>query len=589
MKRGILTLILVTSICVSAFSGTGRNLQKIYPIDSDIYEGITSLYISQGLALPSTTGPWSVDELLMMLDKLDMAKLSESAMETYQYVSSQLSKDPPTFKFGLTAAVEAYYHMNTSKFTEPDDWVVSFADRKPLLNLTLETWPGEYFYGYSGFSVGNNEYNGWDSTDGYTSTLFGQYALTTNIPMVPPAEMDDLDFNVPYRAFGAFGGSGWSAEFGRERLSWGPGETGNFVIGDQLLYHNMGRITTYTKNFKYTFLTSFFPYPGNYYTLNSLAEAFTGKHTSQADPISGIKMFMAHRLEWNMFKSKVGFVLTEGVMYQSEDNTLDLRILNPAMIFHDYYVRGNANSILSGELNYTPVSRVNLYGQIVVDEYAPPGEPQAGEANALPSALGYMAGVKGRYPFGKGMFYGSFEWALTDPYLYLRYQTDANSEQTLGDFGLNYVVALRMFSNSFGVSYDEQFMGYQYGGDAIVYNGTLGYKRFGKWYASANFFYMVHGTHDKWTCWTNASNTSYEYTTPTDQHDTANNGDLNAQTERNSVAYTTIIGLKGGYTLVKNFDVYGEVDYIHITNPGNISTNSPIQDVQVSVGISYSL
>jgi len=26
-------------------------------------------------------------------------------------------------------------------------------------------------------------------------------------------------------------------------------------------YHNVGRFTTYGKNFKYTFLTSFFPHP----------------------------------------------------------------------------------------------------------------------------------------------------------------------------------------------------------------------------------------------------------------------------------------------------------------------------------------
>lgn len=593
MKKAILTLILVTSICAFAFAGTGKNLQKIYPIDSDIYEAITGLYISQGLALPSTTGPWSADELLMMLDKLDMAKLSESAMETYQYVSSELNKDNPTVKFGLTAAAEAYYHTNTQDFTHESDWVVGFNERKPTLDFKLETWPGEHFYGYSSLSVGNNEYNDdsdyWDNK-GPTSSLFGEYALTTNIWMVPPSGMGDLDFNVPYRAFGAFGGSGWSAEFGRERLSWGPGETGNFIIGDQILYHNMGRVTTYSKNFKYTFLTSFFPHPINYYTeTNGIMDASGHISNSewQATAMEGTKMFMGHRLEWDMFKSKVGFTLTEGIMYQSLKNDLNLSILSPATIFHDYYIRGNANSILSGELNYSPISYVNLYGQIVVDEFALPGEPLPGENGALPSAFGYMAGVKGRYPYGKGMFFGSFEWVLTDPYLYLR--DDGSYSQSLGNYGLNYVVALRMYSVESGVTYDEQFMGYQYGGDAIVYNGSLGYKKFGKWYVSANLFFMEHGTFDKWTCWTEVSDASLDLSTPTTSHPTDNNGDLTAQTTRNAVAYTTIVGLKGGYTILKNLDVYGEVDYIHITNPGNISTNSPVQDVQVTAGVSYSL
>ncbi len=594
MRRSILALVLAASVCVSAFPEPGKNVQKIYPIDSDVYQAITALYISQGLALPSTTGPWSADELLKMLDKVDTGRLSGGTLAAYQYASTELHRDTKAFKFGLTASAEAYYHTNTTDFTDESDWVRGFAERKPLLDIRLETWPGEHFYGYSALTVGNNLYNGWNSTDGYTSTLFGQYALTTNIPLVPPAVMEDLDFNIPYRAFGAFGGDGWSAEFGRERLSWGPGESGNFVIGDQILYHNMGRITTYTKNFKYTFLTSFFPYPGNYYPIiDSTTGAYTDinesgqSKSSQSTPISGLKMFMAHRLEWTMFKNKVGFALTEGIMYQSADNTLDLRILSPTSIFHDYYIRGNANSILSAELNYSPVSYVNLYGQLVVDEFSLPGEPLPGESGALPSAFGYMVGVKGRYPFGTGMFFGSLEWALTDPYLYLRYGT--NTTQSLGDPGLNYVVALRMFSNAFGVSYTEQFMGYRYGCDAIVYNATLGYKQFGKWYASANFLFMMHGTHDKWTLWTDVSDASLNVSTPTTHHDTGNNGDLSASTARNAASMTTIVGLKGGYSIVKNLDVYLEADYIYIKNPGNVSTNAPIHDLQLTAGISYSL
>lgn len=588
MKRAILVLVLAAFACGSVFSESEKNLQKIYPIDSDIYQAITALYISQGLALPSTTGPWSADELLEMLEKIDTGKLSGGTLAAYQYASSELNRDTTTFKFGFSAAMETYYHTNTTDFTDESDWVVGFAERKPLLDINLETWPGEYFYGYSSVSVGNNCYNGWNATDGFTSTLFGQYALTTNIPLVPPAVMSDLDFNVPYRAFGAFGGDGWSAEFGRERLSWGPGESGNFVIGDQILYHNMGRITTYTKNFKYTFLTSFFPYPSNYYPIiDSTTGNYTGKGKDQSDPVSGIKMFMAHRLEWNMFKDKVGFVLTEGIMYQSADNTLDLRILNPAMIFHDYYIRGNANSILSAELNFTPISYVNLYGQVVVDEFALPGEPMPGESGALPAAFGYMAGAKGRYPFGKGMFFGSFEWALTDPYLYLRYST-SSTPQPLGDPGLNYVVALRMFSNAGGISYTDEFMGYEYGGDAIVYNANFGYKQFGKWNIAANFFFMEHGTFDQWTCWTDVSDASDDVSTPTTTHVTDNNGDLNTS-DRNAVAYTTIVGLKGGYTIMRNFDIYLEADYIYIKNPGNVSANDPISDFQLTAGISYSL
>jgi len=91
--------------------------------------------------------------------------------------------------------------------------------------------------------------------------------------------------------------------------------------------------------------------------------------------------------------------------------------------------------------------------------------------------------------------------------------------------GLNHIIAIRMFSNAFEISYTEDFMGYQYGCDAIVYNGNIGYKQFGKWYVSMNLFYIVHGTHDKWTLWADVSSASLYVSTPSTQHNIGNNGE----------------------------------------------------------------
>ena len=153
----------------------GRNLQKIYPVNSDVYQAIKTLYISQGLSLPSTTGPWSADELLKMLDRINRNRLAGGELETYDFAASQLESGTPTFKFSGKAAVEGYYHTNTASFTREKDWVLGYNERSPMLDLVLEAWPSENFYGYSSVSVANNCYNGWDSR-GATSTLFGQSA-----------------------------------------------------------------------------------------------------------------------------------------------------------------------------------------------------------------------------------------------------------------------------------------------------------------------------------------------------------------------------------------------------------------------------
>jgi hypothetical protein len=592
MKKAFLIAAMCCLIAIPAFAaGESKNLQKIYPVDSEVYQAITFLYLDQGYGLPSTTGPWSGDELTKMLDKIDPSRLKGGAVETYNFAITALDEGHKAVKFGLKTTVEGYYHTNTTDFVKESQWIRGFDERNPILDIVLETWPSEHFYGFSSLSVGNSRYNSWDNSYGAASTLWGKSALTTNIPLLAPATLTDLDFNIPYRAFGSIGGSGWSAEIGRDKYSWGPGVSGNFVLGDHILYHNMGRLTTYGKNFKYTFATSFFPYPEEYYPIIDGTTGDFINGNSQCTLATGLNMFIGHRLEWKMFQNKVGFTLTEAIMYQSADNTLDLRVLSPTAIFHNYYIRNNANSILSAEADFTPFKYVNLYGQVVIDEFALPGEPVPGVDNdALPNGYGFMAGAKASVPFGKGMFFGSAEWAKTDPYLYLRDIGTWAHSQGQGEYGINWVVALREFSQG-TTSYTEEFLGYQYGGDAIVYNGNFGYKQFGKWSLEGNVFYMIHGTHDKWTTWSEVGSGVGDVpnvTTPTTHHYTANNGDLNAD-ERDCASYTFVAGARGSYTVLKGLEIFGQVDYVHITNPGNISTNPATWDVQVTAGVKYSL
>ena len=154
------------------------------------------------------------------------------------------------------ATLEAYLHSNTTDFVGRETWIRGFNEQKPLLGVALETWPANNFYGYSEFTVGNTN----TLKNGFGSSVFGR-----NIPMVPPAEIWDLDFNMPYRAFVAAGGDHWSFQLGRDRLNWGAGTSGNLAMSDTLKYHNLARVTTFSDRFKYTFLTSFFPHPMHYY------------------------------------------------------------------------------------------------------------------------------------------------------------------------------------------------------------------------------------------------------------------------------------------------------------------------------------
>jgi len=449
---------------------------------------------------------------------------------------------------------------------------------EPMLKFNLETWPSDNFYGFGEISFGNSLYVGDDSDKASDSNLldFGHTVLSTNILMLSdPTTLvtNDLDFGVPYRAFLSFGGDNWTFQTGREQLSWGNGESGNFTIGDQVTYHNMARYTAYSDIYKYTFLTSFFPHPSLYYDYTG-GEQVLDMYGNQTDDNNGLKMYMAHRLEFNIAK-KINLTVTESIMYQSIENKLDLTVLNPAAIYHDYYIKNNANSLLTFEMNYTPIKHINVYGQLTVDEFSLPGEPTSG-SDYNPQAMGMMLGVKGIYPINGGFAYASLEGVKTDPYLYLR---DGETTEDGEEYDINYVVAVRNWSDD--VTYDEEFIGYEYGGDALVLNFNGGYKKLGKYSVEGNAFYMAHGTFDKWTEWEKGSDAS----TPTSSNSNYNKKTGSTST-KDAVEHTLVLGINGNYIINSNTNTYGQLDYIYKRNYENIS-GEMYNDVQLTAGIKY--
>ena len=93
MKK--LTLIALMLIMILTLHAEDINNQKIYqPGGSRIYKAINALYISTGHSQPSTTAPWSASELLLMMDKIDPAELSENEMRIYEFISEELDYHP---------------------------------------------------------------------------------------------------------------------------------------------------------------------------------------------------------------------------------------------------------------------------------------------------------------------------------------------------------------------------------------------------------------------------------------------------------------------------------------------------------------
>lgn len=586
----LLSLLMVSAVFSSV---TETNRQEIVPVDSPIYRAMKTLYISEGLALPSTTGPWSMAEMDMMLSRINPEKLDSSEMEVYEYLQREITTPPRIepaaaeglFGFTISAdvALEGYLHTNPDDFGDVDMWgdvahVGDYNESTPMVSVPLETWFGNNIYGFSSFDLGvNRVFSDKDAQEG------GLWY--TNILMVPPSVLGDLDFNFPNRAFGSIGGSWWNFSIGRDKLRWGPGESGNLTVGDQIPYHNNARFTAFSKVFKYTFSISAFVHPMNYIDKDSGNLDLTYGQTDKRD---GINMFIAHRLEWRIL-DKVNMALTESIMYQSDTNQFDFLVLSPTAVFHNYYIRSNANSLLSFEADYTFLEHWNLYGEAVIDEFKMPGEFTN---DGPPSAYGFILGVKTAYPLDGGMLYGSIEGAYTYPYLYLR---DDGKSYGGNDakYGINFVVATPDFVNSGTTEYTLDYLGYRYGNDSVVGNLKVGYEKFGKWKAEFDFTYWADGTMDMNSKWVQTTPGVDDPVAPTPEHDmgTNNNGgswDANSNYKsRNAVAHWFILTLSGEWNIIDRLNLYGQIRFLGVLNAGNIRGETAT-DFQISLGLSYS-
>lgn len=577
--------ILISTVLISSTLLWAGNLQKVHPLDSPLYRNLATLYILQGKALPSTSLPYNEDEAKRLLDRIDKTNLtSEAEQALYEAIRKELQPSRKQagnlgYDISLDLTTEVYAHTNTSDFTAEQDWTYGYGERKSLGNLSFETWPVDSFYSYFELSLMNNfgvlDQFETSLPNEQPNTLYGKSPLTTNIIMVAPNRIENIDLNFPYRAFVSLGSEHWNIQVGRDKLSWGAGKSGNLMVSNNMPYQQFGRFTTGFDRFKYTLLSSFYTHPQifAYQNTDSTDPYYNAGANAQDILADGIKMFLAHRVEFRFLQDKLGLAVSESMMYQSATGSIDLRFLNPVGFYHNQYIRGNSNSMLVLEADYTPVKALNLYAQLAIDEIAF-GEDVPPMANSKPNAFGYLAGFQGALGLGKGVFTYSLEGAYTDPFLYMREQYNKDTQQ----FGVGYDVIVRVLSHS--MENLRYWQGYPYGGDAIVAQMKTGYERPGKARFEATTLFMVHGILDINSFWTLYSGSESLVTTPT----TENPFDTD---ETGTVSYTLLPTFLAEYSLNKNLSGMVHIALPIIWNKGNVAKRLAY-DIQLSAGITYS-
>lgn len=533
-------------LCIFFFvtANAQQNSQKIIPTSDKLVSEVYTLSIEQGIAAPSLSGPWSVEEVLSMFSRINRESLSSAGKLRYDSVADVLSRYNPSSEEGFSGATslmigfEGYYHTNDVDFQAEKDWYWDNEKRLPMILLEGEAWLGESFYLYSNFGVKNNRF----------FTPDADAIVPSDIHMFSPTFSSNIlrnsahDFDTPNRAFLAFGGDHYSFQMGRDLISWGAGVTGNLIIDDHVKYHEFIRLALFAEKVKFTSLTLFLEPPG--YTTRDRAPYVPSQ---DSDPT--IRMLLAHRFEFTP-ATWLRIELSENVMYQ--DTHFNAKYLNPLFIFHNLSNRSQFNAIADITISATLVPNLLLYASWAIDQVAAPGE-----GNDQPNAMGYQLGILTLHHRPKGTWNLQAEVVYTDPYLYLRDKVD-------------FVVMTRERDQYYGYVPQREFLGYQFGGDAFIASLMVDWKGINNFSGGGELFYMAHGsTH---------MDTPYVF------------GEMPViSTPSAPITHTFRTGLWGSYrysgeNLLHTAQLWARIDLIQRQTDGNSAKET---DLQLIMGISH--
>ncbi len=428
-----------------------KNYQRIIPVFSPLYREIDRLYMINSMALPSTARPWSVDEAIMILDRLPVKLLSPAEEYSYKIINSELSEDIDggkkgdfCYRISGEINIDGYVKGNENR----KEWEHGFEERNPLLSVPFEGWFGSGFYATLDLTL-KEEYRAvTDIDNNYTSI---------------PANPREFDWYFPFRAFLSFGGEHWNLQFGRDKADWGMGETGNLLLSDYSDFYNLIRFTTYWEDFKMSFI-----YIGMDAWLTSEEEDIDADTGTYENGLAGgydnyqeqFKAFLAHRTEFRA-SEKLNININEAIVFGNK--YLNITELNPAFVFHNLFAPEYSNAMISFEADYTVSRGLNIYAQAAVDEFQVPG--YEGE-DTRPGAYGFLTGLRYIKPVETGYLTFNSEFAFTDPYFYNRWHPLTR-----------FTNRRRMWSNIEPDRYEyvNKPIGYEHGPDAIVIYSKIEY------------------------------------------------------------------------------------------------------------------
>ncbi|MDY0288644.1 MAG: hypothetical protein RBR15_07465 [Sphaerochaeta sp.] len=453
MKRLAIILLFVSMTIPLLAASEG---QRVIPLSDPLYQEMDLLYLITGVGTPSASRPWTKAEAQGILSYAHAGEEGTAQYALYASIHQKVYAplrwtfpDGFSLSANIDLSLEGYAH-STPSFDSIGRWAYSFPNRKPLARLRLDMVVSDFFYTHCDLQYGyglfthddviphllDNGHLGVGSLipDASTNNILYvddaiplmQYQKRFANNLIPASK--HFDFQWPKRAVFSLGSQNWNLSFSRDRISWGNSHIGNFILDDHVDFHEYLRFTTFTKYFKYESTTVFFD---TYYANDD-----------------HIRMLLAHRIEFRPW-GKLTVALSENVMYK--DDSLDVRFLNPAFIYHNLHQSGKFNAIASAELAYVPTAGLRLFGQFALDQAVAPNEDPDWEDTAWALSLGLEMAM----PLEKGILSSLFEASMALPSMYRRDKVD--------------FLMIRRYAGLDRTVHKLDYIGSRYGGDALVF------------------------------------------------------------------------------------------------------------------------
>ncbi len=389
MKRTLSLFVLLMLFFMPSSFAEIRGAELI-PADSWIYDALRYLSVDTGQTTLAVNSPASVNEFRIYLGAIPYESLGVQGQNLYRKIQDSLGSTEPLWTSGLASLDFNPVVSVTGRSTLDEnayfgfESIENYNETAPLLSVPLRLGFTPFVSAFADFSLG----------EGYWASLInGNYS---NIPV----SADDIDLNVPSRAYLSCGTDFFTAVVGR-----GSPQISRTLNDSMILSGTQDRTN-------YSSFVFFSPAIRLSITPVELAnDRWVYFHDLTIRPLPNLTLCFSEAASVN--------------------STIDVRYLNPAMIFHSYagwrddYGQADGYSPVGTQFalsaDFVPAPGYRIYGQFVMNQFQTSYELEtySSTAGAIPNSLGGLAGIEAIRPFRNGYLTGSIEGVYSNPWLYM--------------------------------------------------------------------------------------------------------------------------------------------------------------------------